>query len=215
MNLTKHTKAFSADIKIEDGERAVVAKINTRALDRDGEVLIPMGCNTKDYEKNPVVFFGHDYWQLPIGKCAAIKRTDDALIAKTIFAERPADFPAGEEWLPDTIFSLFKQGVLRAFSVGAEYVEARQPSKKDVEEYGEECRCVVSKWKLFEYSAVSIPANQEAIVTAVAKGWVGAATAKKLFGEVPEKAAADIVVADTMTINEAAGDPPRRTYFFL
>lgn len=177
-------KAFGADITIEEGERAVVAKISTRIVDRDGEVLMPMGCNTKEYEVNPVVFWNHDY-AMPVGKCVAIRRADEAIYAKTIFASRPENHPEGEEWLPDTLFSLYQQGVLKAFSIGCQITEARNPTKKDMDDYGDACRRVVSKWKLFEYSAVPLPANQEAVALAVSKGLVGADTARKLFGETP------------------------------
>ena len=91
-------KAFSADVSVNEGERAVTAKISTIAVDRDGEVLIPRGCDVKDFEKNPIVYLAHDYFTLPVGKCVAIKRTDDEIIAKTVFASRPPDHPAGEEW---------------------------------------------------------------------------------------------------------------------
>jgi len=178
--MEKITKAFSADITIEDGERAVIARVSTRAVDREGDVLIPAGCRTADYEKNPVVFLNHNYWTLPVGRCAALRKTDDAIIAKTVFAERPADFPADQEWMPDTLLALFKQGVLRAFSVGFLPIESRPASKKDIEEHGDNCRRVFNKWNMMEYSVACIPANQEAVATAVAKGIVSDATAKAL-----------------------------------
>lgn len=176
-------KAFSADVTVDEGERAVMATITTAAVDRDGEVLVPQGCYTKDFEKNPSVFLGHDYYNLPIGKCAAIRRTPDAIVAKTVFAERPADFPVGQEWIPDTLFSLFQQGVLKGFSVGFLPIESRPATDKDVEKFGAGVRRVYSKWNLLEYSVAAIPANPEAIAMAVSKGFVKAATAKAIFGK--------------------------------
>lgn len=167
----KLTKAFSADISIEEGERAVVARITTAAVDRDGEVLIPQGCNTKDYEKNPVVFLNHNYWDLPVGKCAAITRDEKGITAKTIFAKRPEDYPADEEWMPDTLLSLFKQGVVKGFSVGFLAKESRPASEADIEKYGASCRRVYTKWQLLEYSVAPLPANQEAVALAVSKTW--------------------------------------------
>lgn len=187
---TSVIKAMSADISVNDGERSVTAKISTIAVDRDGEVLMPSGLNSKEFEKNPVVFFGHNYYTLPVGKCIAIKRTDDAIIAKTVFAERPENHPADQEWLPDTLLSLYKQGVLKGFSVGFSPVESRPASDKDVEKFGAGVRRIYSKWKLLEYSVAPLPANQEAVATAVAKGWIPQKTADAIFtGEIlPEPA---------------------------
>lgn len=182
--MEKMTKAFSADISINEGERAVTAKISTAAVDRDGEVLIPMGCYSKNYEKNPVVLLNHSYWDLPVGKCVAIKRDDTSITAKTIFAERPDTFPTDDEWIPDTLLSLFKQNILKAFSVGFDVLSGgmRAATDQDVEKYGASCRRVYSKWELLEYSVVPIPANQEALALAVAKGLVSDKTHKGLFG---------------------------------
>ena len=180
--IERFSKAFSSDIKIVAGERAVTAKISTVAVDRDGDVLIPAGCYTKDFEKNPVVFLGHDYFTLPTGKVAAIKRTDDSVEAKVIFADRPEGYPEGKEWLPDTLLSLYKQGVMRAFSVGFTAIDARPATDRDAKKFGEGVKRVFSKWNLMELSMVALPANQEAVVTAVSKGLMTPFAAKTLFG---------------------------------
>lgn len=193
-------KAFSTDVSVDEGERAVTAIISTNAVDRDGEVLIPQGLNSRDYEKNPVVFFNHSYAdyftddvgvKLPIGKCVALTRKDDSIIAKTVFATRPDGYPADKEWLPDTLFSLYQQGVMNAFSVGFIPTEMRPATDKDVEKFGAGCRRVYSKWKIHEYSVVPLPANQEAITLAVSKGLIKADVAKRLFE------------SGVMTINDA------------
>ena len=176
------TKAFSTDIKIGDEERSVTAKISTSAIDRDGEVLLPQGANFKEFEKNPVVFFGHEHNTLPIGKCVAIKRDDKAIYAKTVFAARPDGYPVDKEWLPDTVFSLYKQGVLNGFSVGFVPIETRPATKADEKNYGEGVKRIYSKWKVLEYSAVPIPANQEAVATAVSKGFLSVNHAREWFG---------------------------------
>jgi hypothetical protein len=182
-------KAFSRDLTIIEGERAVVAKITTNAVDRDGEVLLVSGCNTKEFEKNPVVFLSHAWadWmlddpadKLPVAKCVAIDRQDEALTAKTVFASRPADYPAGKEWVPDTLFALYQQGVLNAFSIGGTILESRPATDKDLVAFGANCRRVISKWKLLEYSVAPIPVNQEALALAVSKGLIKADFAAKI-----------------------------------
>lgn len=45
--------------KVEEKGGAIIAKLTTDSVDRDGEVLIPQGMNTVDYDKNPVLFYNH------------------------------------------------------------------------------------------------------------------------------------------------------------
>lgn len=191
---TQH-KAFSADVKISsEDERCVRAVISSSAVDREGDVLIPQGMNSKDFEANPVVMLMHSYYTLPIGKVTAIKRGEETVEAKIEFAARPDDHPEGEEWVPATIFSLFKQGVLNAFSVGFIPTDARAATSRDCTKYGEECQQVINRWKLLELSVVGLPCNQEAVAMAVSKGFAPEHMEKLFGGEVaavsPEDAAA-------------------------
>ena len=164
-------KRFSSDTRLaDDDDRAVQARISVAVADRDGDVVMADGCDWSDYQKNPVVMLGHDYWSLPVGKCAGLARDTEAITAKTVFASRPTDYPADKEWIPDTLLSLFKQRVLSAFSVGFMPMQMREATARDREAYGEQCRRIISKWKLLEYSVVPIPANQDAVALAVSKG---------------------------------------------
>jgi phage head maturation protease len=173
---------MNGDVKVSEGERAVTARITTAAVDRDGDVLLPQGANTKDFEANPVVYLAHDYFTLPIGKVTSLKRTDSDIQAKVVFASRPNDFPAGKEWMPDTLLSLYQQGVLRGWSVGMIPNEARPANKRDKTLYGDEVRRVFTKWTLMELSVAPIPANQEALTLAVSKGLCTKHAAEQLFG---------------------------------
>ena len=225
-------KAFSTDVTVDEGERAVTARISTNAVDRDGEVLIPQGMDAKDYQKNPVIFFNHawsDYHaetneKIPVGKCVALKREDDAVIAKMVFATRPATHPEGEEWLPDTLFALYQQGVMNAFSVGFTPSEYRPATDKDIEKFGAGCRRVYSKWKLFEVSAVPLPANQEAVALAVSKHLLTQEAADKMFAADTKSKAAATPTAEPESptakeVREFEADSPpqptKRLVFFV
>lgn len=163
------TKAFSADISIAPGERAVIARISTVAVDRDGDVLQPGGMDARSYELNSVVMYAHDYEQLPVGKVVSLKVDAKAVTAKIVFASRPASLPASEPFLPDTLFSLYQQGVMRGWSVGFTVASERPATNRDRDTYGPGARRIVTGWTLIELSAVSIPANQEAVALAVGK----------------------------------------------
>ena len=179
-------KQFAADLTVVDDDRTVLAAISTIGVDRDGEVLIPQGCDATDFTKSPTVFYNHDYG-LPVGRCEGIRRTDKAIHAKTRFATRPPDYQG--QWLPDSVFALLQQGVINGFSVGFLPIEGRNPSKKDRQQFGPRVRHVYSKWKLLEYSVAPLPANQDALVLAVSKGIVSADAARKLFPDLTLKPA--------------------------
>lgn len=152
------------------GERRLDAAISTISVDRDGDVLLPSGLRADEFRRNPVVLLGHDAGSLPIGKAVRIRQTPNAVMAEMEFAERPAAHPDAAEWVPDTVYDLFKQGVLNAFSVGFTIDSARPANKKDVNRFGDRVRRVVTEWNLLEFSVVTIPANQDALVTAVKSG---------------------------------------------
>lgn len=166
--------AYDARIDDVDGdERTVVAVVTTDAIDRHKEVVLPSGIDLKAYRANPVVLwshnssFGHDL--PPIGKCVWIKPTGDrkGLVAKTQFAKD--EFSAN-------IFELFKDGFLKGFSIGfqPEMEAMSAPTSKELRDRPEwkDVRTIYRKSSLLEYSAVSIPANAEALAIAVSKGLV-------------------------------------------
>ena len=151
----------SKEPEIKDGERAVVSTISTEAIDRDQEVMLLKGADLKHFLKNPVVLYGHGYGELPIGRAAWVRKDNGKLKAKTIFASAEAN-PVAEQ-----VYNLFKERILRAWSVGFIVLDSRDAKPK---EFKEPVRRVITKWALLEYSAVPVPSNMEALVTAVGKG---------------------------------------------
>ena len=149
----------------------VDATISTETIDRDGEVLVAQGMDASEFEKNPVVFYNHDYAQ-PIGKITDIRRSSEKIDATIEFAQRPDDFVGS--YFPEFVESLVDQGIVKGISVGfvPQPGGVRKASQKDREDYGESVRQVYSKWKLLEVSVAPLPANGEALVSAVRKGLV-------------------------------------------
>lgn len=167
----QHTKRCT--VKSETfGARSVTGMISTIAVDRDGDVLLPSGMNAREFNKNPVVMMNHDLAKLPIGKASRLRKTPTGIEAVVTFAKRPEEHPPGAEWVPDTVHALFKQGVLNAFSVGFTVPAGgvRSATKRDRSMFGDSVRQVITDWNMHEFSVVSVPANQDALVTAVSKG---------------------------------------------
>lgn len=171
MPLPRVSKTFSSGINMIDEKRMVIAKISTTDVDRDGDVMMPSGIDLTHFRENPVVLFGHDSSRMPVGKAMRISTEPNSVIAEVKFAERPPEHPDAAEWVPDTMLSMFKQNILRAFSVGFIIPEggARLANKKDQTRFPGVKR-VINKWQLLEFSVVPIPSNPGALATAVSKG---------------------------------------------
>lgn len=152
-------------------ERTVTGWISTTTVDRDGEVLLPGGLDASEFNKNPVVLFGHDASRLPVGKAFGITKTPRGVRASVKFASRPPEHPDAAEWVPDTIHHLYREGVLSAFSVGFTVPEGgiRDATAKDAERFGDGVRRVITRWAMHEFSIVPVPANPDALATMVSK----------------------------------------------
>src|SRR3954465_6613457 len=51
-----------------DDDYSIPFVISVYNEDRDGDVVVPMGCQLGNYSNNPLVFFGHQQNPYPIGK---------------------------------------------------------------------------------------------------------------------------------------------------
>ena len=157
------------DVKFKDSERSSVDYITTKAVDRDGEIVVPNGAILDHYRKNPVVLFGHDYKSLPIGKSLWIKIDEKGLISKTQYAKHQK---------AEDIYQYRKDGFPMAKSIGfipLEAVEEADFDKLDLKSLGLKkedlagASRVYPKWLMLEYSDVPVPSNPEALQLAISK----------------------------------------------
>jgi len=155
---------------LDAGERTDVSVITTDALDRDGEVVLPVGGDWADY--NRVVTFAHRYDQLPVGSNWWIRARGNALIAKTHYPDRPTDWGGGP-WLPSAILHLMQQPVptCTGKSIGFLPLSVRGPTAEELSRRPElKNAMVIDRWVGVEYAVVPVPCNPEAEMQAVAKG---------------------------------------------
>jgi HK97 family phage prohead protease len=164
--MTQQNKNFPVEMKAMEGSRGFKATITTDAMDRDCEVVLPTGMDKRDFMKNPILLWMHDATQ-PIGKVNSLYRTANGWDMDAEFATPPDGFKG--EWKADECYALAKAGILKGISIGFMPLESRAPSKKDIETHGSELRRVITKYKLAEVSLVSVPANQDALITACMK----------------------------------------------
>jgi HK97 family phage prohead protease len=144
-------------VKAADGEaRKLTFTISTASVDRDGDSVAVAGWKLDNYLKNPVVLWSHFAWELPIAKATRVWIEGGA----TLMAE--AEFtPQGLVPLADQVFEMYKTGFLRATSVGFRAIKWNYVDDKD-RGYGVD----FIEQELFEFSAVTLPANPEALIAA-------------------------------------------------
>ena len=179
-------------VKEDDGTVKYLGVASSDALDRDREILVPKGMDTANFEKNPVMLLGHDYYGLPIGKVHRTGVTEEEVDFEFEFADTDE---------ARTVKSLYDGGFMNAFSVSfipKKYIDVSDNSPEKLEitladgslytldlgKYVVQPRGVISEWELLEISAVSIPANPEAIIRRsfdVAMGAIEDPAKKKLF----------------------------------
>jgi len=195
-------KALAAEIT--GNAKGFTAVITSETLDRDGEVLIPQGMNSKEFEQNPVLFWNHEY-DKPVGRATGIKRRDRDIVGEFVFAKRPDGY--GGEFFPEVAAALVGQGIVRAVSVG--YVPepggTRRAVDADRKKYGDSATTIFSRWKLLEVSLAPLQANPEALITAVKKGIVSPIAAKRWFGiEAPKRTVVSVSIPAPSTEKPAA-----------
>lgn len=156
----------------EEGQKVYSAIASTDALDRDREVLLPKGCITENFLKNPVMLHIHDYRHVPVGKVQEIRIDKE----KIEFDFEFADTEIGKE-----IEDMYIKGYMNAFSVGlyplkSMWLDEESPQKFEVEvadgkkqefdlsKYKIPPRRLVHQWELLEISPVPVPSNPEALL---------------------------------------------------
>jgi HK97 family phage prohead protease len=140
----KQKRVFETVINARGGEPSIT--ISTAAVDRENDVLVPGGCDTKQYLRNPVVLYGHDNRELPVGAATSVSIDEDSITARWRWLE-------GDD-RASRVRNAFEQGVLRAASVGFK-PRAYEPRPTGGVRF--------TSWELLEFSLVPVPANPEAV----------------------------------------------------
>lgn len=150
-------------VEVQDlGERRVLFTISREVVDRDGDILRANGIDLTNYSKNMVFLGFHNSRDFPLGKVEKVWVEGDRVKAIVYFptVEELSSNPeqASEKAkLVDFTYHCYKTGMLNAVSVGfipLEWIETENGFD-------------ILKWELLEFSAVAVPANQDAIAEAV------------------------------------------------
>lgn len=127
--------------------------IATRALALDHDIWDMSGADLSHFEAHPILLFNHDA-RHPVARASNIQRSTDKITARATFA------PPGISPMADEVRGLVKSGILTGISAGIIPVESEPLDRSN---YGGRR---ITRWKLLEASFVSVPADQDAAVTA-------------------------------------------------
>lgn len=143
----------------EDGSRRIRFCFSDESVDRMGDTIAVNGWNLSDFTRNPVALWAHDSSAPPIGRAENVGPEGGRLMGDIDFA------PPETYLFADTIYRLVLGKFLNAVSVGFMPTE-HQWSKDDDREWGID----FLKQDLLEISVCPVPANQNALAEARAKG---------------------------------------------
>ena len=158
------------------GDRSVQFTISKEVVDRDGDILRASGVDFTNYMKNPVFLSFHNSREFPLGKVTKFWVEGNSVKAIVYFPpiEELSTNPeqASEKAkLVDFTYHCYKTGMLNAVSVGfipLEWIETENGFD-------------IQKWELLEFSAVAVPANQDAIAEAVKSFGLDESVVKNFF----------------------------------
>lgn len=150
-------KYYVAEIKNpEDTKQDVSFIISTGSVDRDRDTLNVGGWNLKNFKKNPVVLWSHDYELPPIGRAKNTKVEEEALVSTVKFVPKETYPFAG------MIEEMVRGNFINATSVGFQPEEVVFNEKRGGFDF--------VKQELLEYSIVPVPSNPEALRQAKSVG---------------------------------------------
>lgn len=145
-------------------ERTVRFKISSEVVDRDGDILIAKGCDFENFKKNPQFLGFHNQHDYPLGIPKNWGVEGKSVYCDVYFptiqelSSNPAE-ASEKAKLVDFTYHCYKTGMLNAVSVG--FIAKDVVPNKDTGGY------IINDWELLEFSAVAVPANQDAIAQAV------------------------------------------------
>ena len=158
------------------GDRCVQFTISKEVEDRDGDILRANGVDFTNYMKNPLFLSFHNSREFPLGKVTKFWVEGNEVKAIVYFPtlEELSSNPeqASEKAkLVDFTYHCYKTGMLNAVSVGFIPLEWTE-SEKGFD---------ITQWELLEFSAVAVPANQDAIAEAVKSFGLDKSVIKEYF----------------------------------
>lgn len=180
--------------KTSTATRSIRFVASDESVDRYGDIIRAAGWRLENFRKNPVLLFGHQSRNLPIGKVAEVGVVGTQLEATAEF------MPEGMSDFADECFRAVDAGFLNAVSVG--FMPLAEPNyifaDDDPDHKGWPTGYEFVEQELLELSVVPVPANPQALAVARALA-ISESTQRRLF------------VADDRAIARVAAEHRRHT----
>lgn len=166
----------SDKITTDDKVMAATAVISTPSIDRDGDMVVQEGLDFTNYRRNPVVFFNHQAWPVPIGKSedqqgrSTIIVTPEQTTATCYFSSKSKE--------SEQIYHLVADGTLRSTSIGFLVKRATPLTSSPMlgmgrmSQTGKPGGYRIENAEVTEWSWVGIGANPEAVLVHLSKGMI-------------------------------------------
>lgn len=169
---------------VDEADRSFIAVASDETIDRHGENIMLSGWQLDNYLKNPVGLWSHDYWQPAVFTTTEIGFSENGeLVFKCKWPsieELCTDPSNPSDWalFVDALYNSYKNGYLRAFSVGL-------IPKKWSDDW-----TTILQAELLEISAVTVPANPNALALAATEGIITPKQAKVMAKQLDAQAKA-------------------------
>lgn len=146
---TMRFKTMPVEVTNVDDDNSTLGFVfSTSDIDRQGEKIAAGSWQLDEYQKNPVVLFGHDHNQPAVGQVTRMEYAADGTLSGDI------KFAAAEYDFANTLYKLYKGKFMRAVSVGFMSNDVGTDVKGDT---------VLNDNVLYEVSVVNVPANSAAL----------------------------------------------------
>ena len=157
--MNQYTKAYGKfEIKEASEEQRIIKGIaTTQTLDRDGDIVEPSGAEVA----LPIPFLWQHQRDKPIGEVIAARVTDKGIEVEIQLAQINESGKLKERL--DEAWHSIKSGLVKGLSIGFRGKEYAYT----------ESGIHFTKWDWHELSAVTVPANSEATITAIKAAALG------------------------------------------
>ena len=166
-----------ATIPVEQAGPVIDFRSSDETLDRYAEYITVAGWKLDNYRRNPVVQNAHSYSSLSdtIGKSIITEVRSGAGVSPASYLFQRILFAVEENPMAKVAYGLYKGGFLSAVSVG--FIPLRWENGSEAVGY----RRKYVEQELVEVSAVSIPANPNALTLAIKAGAIETGDLKELL----------------------------------
>lgn len=144
---------------IDRETRTASGVITMGTPDTEKEVVVPSGGDFSYFPtKIKAVYLGHDY-EKPIGRCRRMEVKGNTIYATTYISTTA---------LGEDVLTMMEEEIIEGWSIGFATQEFGPPTVDEVKQYGDH-NTTHREWKLFEYSATSMPCHEDARTNLISK----------------------------------------------